>query len=492
MTGGCGGIAGMARSGSSKQRHRRVITMQQMERSRARSSRGMALVSTMFLLMILSGIAAAMVTSGQTEMMVARNSVSSAQAEAAAEAGLNHATELVIPFATQFAANGFANIGGAMTGLIQGPDGLTGNLASDADNGSLENLGIPRPPAQVALVGAFGVSYEARVFDEDDPARGVTLSAADLARIGEDGDPTTDANSTVVIQAIGYALDNTRVTFETIIGDSAAAVPALVAGGDVSISGNATFTGTLGGVHANDDLDISGNPDIAQDATAGGTFTASGSPTVGGMSGGGEPEMSIPPVAAIDYKPLADFILNSTGQMTDQLGTVICDASASNDACAVMGYGWEYNPPGWKISGNDGGIGTYYVEGPATISGNVGDPATPLAMTIIATDSIEISGNPFLTPDTPGLLFVTDGDLKINGNAGAGELNYEGAMLVHEQLQVSGNAKLTGQIIVEDGADNSSLVTQTQISGNATFTYNGGNTWGSITTLTMNAWREVR
>ena len=33
-----------------------------------------------------------------------------------------------------------------MTGLFQGPDGLTGTAATDADNGSLENLGIPRPP----------------------------------------------------------------------------------------------------------------------------------------------------------------------------------------------------------------------------------------------------------------------------------------------------------------------------------------------------------
>ena len=160
---------------------------QQTGRSPARSSRGMALVIVMFLLMILSGLSAAMITSSQTELMVARNAVSSAQAAAAAEAGLNHATELAIPFVMQFAANGFADASGAMTGLIRGPDGLTGSLASDADNGSFENLGIPRSPAQVALGGAFGVAYEARVFDEDDPARGVTLTVADVARIGEDG-----------------------------------------------------------------------------------------------------------------------------------------------------------------------------------------------------------------------------------------------------------------------------------------------------------------
>ena len=238
--------------------------MQQMEQSRVRSSRGMALLTVMFLLMILSGIAAAMTTSAQTEMMVARNAVSSAQAEAAAEAGLNHATELAMPFVLQFAVNGFANVSGAMTGLVRGPDGLTGTVATDADNGSLENLGLPRPPAQLALGGAFGVAYEARVFDEDDPARGVTLTAADVARIGEDGDPTTDANSTMVIQAIGYALDSTMVTYETTIANNTVDMPAIVTGGDLTISGNATFIGTNGGVHANGDLDISGRARISR------------------------------------------------------------------------------------------------------------------------------------------------------------------------------------------------------------------------------------
>ena len=451
----------------------------------------MALLTVMFLLMILSGIAAAMTTSAQTEMMVARNAVSSAQAEAAAEAGLNHATELAMPFVLQFAVNGFANVSGAMTGLVRGPDGLTGTVATDADNGSLENLGLPRPPAQLALGGAFGVAYEARVFDEDDPARGVTLTAADVARIGEDGDPTTDANSTMVIQAIGYALDSTMVTYETTIANNTVDMPAIVTGGDLTISGNATFIGTNGGVHANGDLDISGSPDIAEDATAGGTYTESGNPTIGGYSGGGQGTVPIPPVAAIDHKPNADFILNSTGQMTDQAGTVICDASASNDACEVMGYGWVYNPGGWVIGGNTATDGTYYVEGTATISGNPGSDAVPLALTIIAEGSIEISGNPDLTPDTPELSFVTDGDLKINGLVEM-DMYVEGAILVHEQLQISGNPTLSGQIVVEDAVNNSTLVTQSAISGNATFSYNGTLGGGGAALLTLSAWREVR
>ena len=458
----------------------------------------MALLSTLFLLMILSGLAAAMTANAQIEMLLARNTVSSAQSEAAAEAGLNHAVELALQYTQQFGANGFPDVNAAMTDLLLGPDGLSGTAATDADNGSLENRGIPRPPTQVALAGSFGVTYEARVFDEDDPARGVTLTAADLARIGEDGDPTTDANSILVIQAIGYAPDDTQVTLESGLTATAAAAAglnlAVVTGGDLNINGNPTITGSQGGVHANTDLEVSGNPSIATSATAADSYSASGNPDIGGVSGGGYPEQSVPPVAAIDYRAVADYILTSGGVVTTQTGAPICDASDDNDACKDL-YGWTFDDPGWKLGANSGTDGTYYIEGPATISGNPGSPANPLALTIIAEDSIEISGNPDLTPETPELMFVTDGDLKINGFLRM-PLEYEGLMLVHEQLSISGNSTLAGQILVEDAENNSGLVDENSISGNPTISYNGtlegGGGGGGVAVVTVTAWREVR
>ena len=205
---------------------------------RLESAQGAALVTVLMMLMILSALGTAMTTSGQTEMMVARNAVSAAQSHAAAESGLNHAVELTIPNLQQFTANGFANVSAAITALLVGPDGLSGTAATDADNGSFEVLGIPRPPAVLALGAANGVTYEARIFDDDDPARGTALTAADVARIGEDNDPTTDANSTVVIQAIGYALDSTMVTLEATMANAAVNLPAIAVGGELTISGS--------------------------------------------------------------------------------------------------------------------------------------------------------------------------------------------------------------------------------------------------------------
>ena len=69
---------------------------------------------------------------------------------------------------------------------------------------------------------------------------------------------------------------------------------------------------------------------------------------------------------------------------------------------------------------------------------------------------------------------------------------FEGAILVHEQLQISGQAILAGQIVVEDAATVSTLVTTNQISGQATFTYNGTAGSAGLIVLDMTAWREVR
>ena len=89
-------------------------------------------------------------------------------------------------------------------------------------------------------------------------------------------------------------------------------------------------------------------------------------------------------------------------------------------------------------------------------------------------------------------MFVTDGDLKISSNM-VMLLTVGGAFLVHEQLHISGNATLSGQIIVEDAANNSTLVTLSTISSNMTLSFNGTLAGaGGALLLTPTAWRDVR
>jgi hypothetical protein len=453
--------------------------------------RGFALLSVLLLLMLMTALSGALAVSARTETFLARNHEYASQAHAAAEAGLNHGAQLVIAKIALWETEGFATSSDALSSLLRGPDNASGTTASDADNGSLEAFGIPA--AGITLTGALNARYQARVMDEDDPARGVVPTNVAVAPISENNLPFVDANARILVRAVGNGPGGTTVTLEAIL--SPVTMPAIVSNGDLLISGNPHVIGTSGGVHANEDLLISGSPDIAQNATASGNYTSTGNPTISGAAGGGQPNIPVPHVEAMDHIDKADFILTSTGQLmsydpVSQTSTLICDASGDSNACKAA-YGWSYDGAatgGWSITGNGAQAGTYYVEGPATVSGNPGAPGSPLPLSIIAEGSISITGNPDMVPDAPELQFVTNGDLKIAGTIDV-PFTVEGLMLVREQVHIAGNPDLSGQLLIENVPSVSTLVTENAIVGNATLSYNG--TLGG-TAFGVSSWREVR
>ena len=457
---------------------------------RAHEEQGIALIGVLVLLAIVIASTAALVVSEQTEVAISQNHEMAAQAQVAAEAGLNHAVDVALTSLRQWQPNGFGTPADAMTSLLLGPDNLSGTVATDADNGSLEAAGIPRPPARVALAGTLGAQYEARMYDEDDPARGLTLTAADLVRITEDNLPTTDGNTQIVVQAIGYATDGSATTLEALIIPIDA--PAIVSNGDLEIRGNTSIVGANGSVHANGDLAVQGNPTISSDATASGGFTVTGSPTIGGDSGGGLSPYPVSSVSALDYKWMADYILKADGKMTDGTGTItICDAWVVATACETAGYMWVFaGANGWTASsvGVNSDNQTWYAETDVATTGSTGTVADPLNITIIAEGNIDIAGNGVVEADTPGLLFVTDMDLKMAGNRS--QVGADALIVVREQVALRGNLSLRGGVVIEDAASISPLVTASQlgVSGNVTVT-NSGTLQG--TDFAVTAWREL-
>lgn len=460
----------------------------QKRRASLKSEDGFALVLVLLALLVVTGLASAMVTSGRTEVLVSVNQERAAHARAAAEAGLNHGLALVVAYVQAYQTNGFANPTDAMTALLRGPDG---DATTAADNGSLATRatlpnGIPFPPATIALNAATGTSYEARVMDEDDPIRGLT--GADHGRILENSDATLDGNTRITVRATGYATGGTTATFEATVGP--VILPAIVTNDNITVSGNPQIAGTNGSIHSNGNLTISGSPNISRNATASGTYTTTGNPDIGGQSGGGRPNLTIPPVNAADHRPLADFILGADGRMTTQAGAEVCNASVDNNACRAT-YGWAYSAAGptWLLNDNGASFqATYYVEGDATISASPGSVSVPLAISIIAEGDIEITGNPRLRPFLPELMFVTNMDLKIAGTF-AQPIAFEGQMLVREQLSITGNPTLAGQILVQNVPSVSNVVLTNGISGNPSITYNG---IVGTNVFVVTGWREIR
>ena len=143
----------------------------------------MALIGVILLLILASGVCAALAVSGKTETMAAYNLDASAQAHMAAQAGLTAAVEVVITNLNTTALDPTD----AVNNLLEGPDD---DAAATADNGNLATIdgvatGLPVPGTRLQLGTLQGVSYTVQAFDEDDPARGLTLSPAAITEIDE-------------------------------------------------------------------------------------------------------------------------------------------------------------------------------------------------------------------------------------------------------------------------------------------------------------------
>ena len=266
---------------------------------------------------------------------------------------------------------------------------------------------------------------------------------------------------------------------------------AIVADGDLVIDGNVTVTGPAGDttVHTNANLTFDGSSsDITGSVTATGDLNCDDPCTnVSGTVTSGATPIPVPEVHADDYKIWANYILTSSGTLTNAAGAVLC---TSDGKTTCNDWSWNSGAGEWVLNSSTVPAGTYYVEGNATISGSPGSKASPAVLSIVAEGSISITGSPKLAPHTTELLFVTDQDLKILGSIDLiGEsVVVEGQMLVRGQADIGGNASLDGQLIINDEPVGS-LVTSNSIHGNASITYSGGLGTG---TYTVSSWRDVR
>jgi len=457
----------------------------------------MALVSALLLLLVMSGLAVALITSGRIEVAMGDNEELYAGARAAAESGLNHAAAVIL--------QATSNPTIPLNNLLQGPDSAIdpGNdaVAVNADNGVISHLIGGSAPWPVEVGSAY--SYNVRLFDDDDPAmKGSAFTAAELTAMGpppdppEDGNRYNDVNKRLVIRAIGFGPRGTRATLEQML--TPIKMPALLVDGDLTMAGNAQVIGSQGSVHANGNLEIDGNAvTISQNATATGTLTAGAGWDPGGLESGGMPRIPVPDIHAIDYFSDADFILQADGRITNQAQTTTyCNASANANACrnitppgGTAGFGWTFQAAtGWNLSQNSANSATYYAETNVQITGNPGTAMAPIFLTIISEGNIEITGNPDLRPEPSSeLQFVTDMDLRIAGNLGI-PLAFEGRILVREQIDFAGNPTLAGQVIVQNVPTVSPLVINNTVTGSVTLSYNG-----LIETVayTVSGWRET-
>ncbi|MGE0864560.1 MAG: hypothetical protein AB7P34_11730 [Vicinamibacterales bacterium] len=427
------------------------------------SEKGVALIVVLLLLAVMAGLTTGLTLNGQTEIAMATNEAYYAGTRAAAEAGMNRAIEqITADTATDILA------AGAVPVIGNGPFNLTTDYA-----------------------------YRFEVYDDDDPALYVTaLTAGQLAQMGENDDPDVDANTRLILRAIGTGPKGTTVIIGRVLSSTPTpgipiinnilSNPAVLVNGNLDISGNIKVLGTRGNVHANGDITGGGSEDISGDVTATGTVDDDLDPD--GLKAGGMPPMTVPEIKASDYFNLADWVLTSSGTITRPDGT----ACGGGDPCPS---GWSFSGGIWSASGALPTSSTYYVEGSAEVHGTGKSSFTEIS--IITEGSLKITGNGKFQPENgAGIQFVTNGDFELGGTVDADDfVDMDGQILVREQMKVYGNSEFQGRIMVEDrdsdtnaydastnpnGRRGSSTFDTNNMSGNMTVTYNGS--LGEITT----------
>lgn len=411
--------------------------------------RGIALPSALFGLVAVSVMAMGIYSMSDLQSKSVKNRESSARALMLAEAGIIHGLLVVRDTLKNKDA----------IDLFRGFD----NTFNTADDRLLVGYNLSEA-AQIPALGKNITEGNYKVTVGDDPNDG-------------DADQNTDNNFRFMLHCTAVTPDGAKATLSALVGN--AMYPGVVTEGNLTINGNPEIIGRCGGAHANNVAIVSGSPVVTGNISATSVVQLSGS--VEDTSGNAvtplqfQPPMEIPEVFPADYCGTAEFRLNANGTVFQK------STGQTFNITSNPKFGWKRSSSSPVVFDHDAGTatpGTVCAFGNVKVSGNTGSTASPFAMSIIATGSISISGNPFLVPSSEDrIMFLSGADVVISGNPGAGAPNYDGLIYATSQCMVNGNPAVLGQLVCKDRANplgTIELTTQNQISGSPVITYNCG------------------
>jgi hypothetical protein len=374
--------------------------------------RGIALPSAMFALVAASILAAGVFAFADLSAKAQLNQERTSRALQVADAGISHAVSLLRT--PPLRSTAFSRI----------LRGATFFAPSTDDSLLIDWPGLAVND-QIPLAGKAFQGHTYWVSVRNDP---VELIAS----------PFTDLNGRVLVRCWSLTSDGARAEVAAIVG--AVPMPGIAADGNLAFAGGPVVGGVCGGVHSNGNLTAAGGgPTVAGQATATGTVTGNYGPA---PKLGGQPEVVIPDLNPMDFCGEAEYRLLSTGNILN-IATGITSGPA--------GSGWAYTAgtTTWAMTGTPA-LGTYCVTGNATISGGGGTAAAPLRISVLATGSIALSGNTYLTPDhSEGALLMAGGDVSVAGTPGSFS---NGMVYAAAQCVTAGNATLNGQLLCANGA----------------------------------------
>ena len=418
-------------------------------RARRRDRRGFALPTALIGLLGVTMLALAIYATAEVESRASKNRVASARATLLAEQAAVHALRLL-----QDSLRGTT-----FTRLLRGADNITGT----ADDGRLVGHGLSAA-AEIPAAGKAGVYGTYEVLLLDDPA-------------DPDGVNLVDRNHRLLARCTARTTDGSRATIEVIF--QGPPTPGVAIGGDLKIGGKPAITGKCGGLQANGNIEVGAEPTVVEGYLA---ATGSVGPKAIVRPNGttNVPETGAPPVVIPDLNPLdhcatADYVAQADGWIRRVSDNTL------HDATSTAKFGWKRSgtgPTKWDFDAVGSAEGTFCFHGNVFLSANPGSAADPFELSIYASGSVEISGNPYLRP-APGdsVVLVAGGDLSISGNPVAGGTSYAGLIYAESQCKVSGTPVLSGAfwcLSKANAAGTVELTSLNEFSGDARFGYDCG------------------
>lgn len=396
-------------------------------------------------LALLSIIGLAITAIGTVEFQTALNHRSATRALLLADAGATHALALMRGELSDY----------QYSDILNGSDGVWGT----EDDGGLYGYSLADADAlpDTGFLMADGRYFVTIVNDEGDPS----------------GDPATDSNHRVVAVCRGETHDGGVAEIRAML--AALSFPAIVANGDLVVPGTPDVLGPCAGVHANGRLDVSGNPTVDGEVSASDTVVLSG--TITDSEGyevtprSDEPSIEVPDYDPLEFCDAADYVLKD--------GWVVTVGPPRDSSFAgsgdVLGWSWDSAINEYSLKGNQAVDGVVCAHGNATITGNAGSNGDPLLITLLATGSVNVGGNPKLEAAHPdGLLIVAEGDLDISGNASGTTPAYSGLLYAGSQCRTNGTPSLGGHLLchnAEDPAGAIDLIDENKVNGTPSITY---------------------
>ena len=182
------------------------------------------------------------------------------------------------------------------------------------------------------------------------------------------------------------------------------------------------------------------------------------------------------------------------------MGTKVSTSESFDFSDGGKKWGWKWDAEAnlYQTDGENIDDGTYCMDANIGVGTDLGTAGDPQVATFLATGSIMMNGNPYLTPAHPdSIMMIAEGDLKLNGSPASGFDTFEGLVYGGAQCEMNGDPVIHGQLICKNNPDppgSEDIVSVNKLNGDMELTFMCGGIFagaGGVVPIAGRNWSHV-